>query len=463
MKNKTRINLKNNFKVKFDGLPNLKLDEVSSSGIIGVSPLNYNFLKAKVIVNIGDTVKQGQALFFDKKNPQVYFHSPISGIIKDIEYGPQRRLDLIKIEQNNKPAIKFSDLTLNKTSNIEFKSALLERGLWNGLIELPFYNIPSPDKIPPAIIIPLSHSEPFQPKLSTIIDNYEQDIINGIEWLKKLSPNISVFVDADEKINLDNISEHIKITRVNGDFASTSAGAFLYHMKSSAEENKAWICNWQHLVKISKTLSSNQYYNKALICLGGNQKKDNQHYLVQEGVALNDVFKLKNKKDRVICGGLFTGLHIENPSYLPLGIYAINVIDNDPKTEFLAFMQIGLEKPSFSRAYLSGVIGEATARLKDIPLPQFSELEYLTKTSTAVNGSDRDCVSCGFCEIVCPVDSLPQTLLRNAKVDDIEENMRLGLLDCSGCGACTYVCPSKIDLASTFINMKNNLYKELNA
>ncbi len=64
MKNKTRINLKNNFKVKFDGLPNLKLDEVSSSGIIGVSPLNYNFLKAKVIVNIGDTVKQGQALFF---------------------------------------------------------------------------------------------------------------------------------------------------------------------------------------------------------------------------------------------------------------------------------------------------------------------------------------------------------------------------------------------------------------
>ena len=53
--------------------------------------------------------------------------------------------------------------------------------------------------------------------------------------------------------------------------------------------------HWQHLVKISKTLSSNQYFNKTLICVGGNQK-DNQHYLVQEGIALNDIFKLKNKK-----------------------------------------------------------------------------------------------------------------------------------------------------------------------
>ena len=86
MKNKTRINLKNNFKVTFEGLPKLKLDEITSSGEIGVNPLNYNFIKAKVIVNIGDKVKQGQALFLIK-NPQVYFHSQF-GTIKDIEYGP---------------------------------------------------------------------------------------------------------------------------------------------------------------------------------------------------------------------------------------------------------------------------------------------------------------------------------------------------------------------------------------
>ena len=47
------------------------------------------------------------------------------------------------------------------------------------------YNIPDPSKTPPAIIISsLSHSEPFQPKLSTVINEYERDIIDGINWLK---------------------------------------------------------------------------------------------------------------------------------------------------------------------------------------------------------------------------------------------------------------------------------------
>ena len=112
-------------------------------------------------------------------------------------------------------------------------------------------------------------------------------------------------------------------------------------------------------------------------------------------------------------------------------------------------MQLGVDKPSYTTAYVSGIINKV--------LPQ------LTKASSALNGSNRDCVSCGYCEVVCPVDSVPQTLLRNTKTNDVEESMRIGLLDCSGCGACTYVCPSKIDLASTFINMKNQLFKELNA
>ena len=233
-------------------------------------------------------------------------------------------------------------------------------------------------------------------------------------------------------------------------FAATSAGSVAYHLKTDTKDNNAWICNWQHLVKIARTLSSNEYYNKTLICIGGNQLKDNQHYLITEGTSLKDLFSVDNPNDRIICGGLFTGLHIVNPEFLPIGTTSINIIDNDPQTEFLSFLQPGVDKPSYSTAYVSGVISKL--------LP-----EHRTKTSTAVNGSFRDCVSCGYCEVVCPVDTTPQTLLRNSKINDVEESMRIGLLDCSGCGACTYVCPSKIDLASTFVDMKNQLFKELSA
>ena len=164
MKKINKLKLKNNFNLKFVGEPTLSLKKVDSKNIVGICPLAYNFLKAKLVVKVGDHVKQGDALFYDKKNPQVYFHSPVSGEIKNITYGPQRRLDLIEIKQTNETPRQFNPIQQEKTDSIELKSALLERGLWNGFIELPFYNVPDPSKTPPAIVIPLSHSEPFQPK-----------------------------------------------------------------------------------------------------------------------------------------------------------------------------------------------------------------------------------------------------------------------------------------------------------
>ena len=192
-----------------------------------------------------------------------------------------------------------------------------------------------------------------------------------------------------------------------------------------------------------------------IISVGGNQTDDNHHYAVSEGIQLKKIFKLNDETNRVICGGLFSGLHLDNPQFLPLGVNAINIIDSDPQTEFMSFLQIGVKKPSFSTAYLSGVINKVLEKLMKSPIPN--------APSSALNGSHRDCVSCGYCEDVCPVNLTPQTLLRNTKANDVEESMRMGLLDCSSCGACTYVCPSKIDLSSSFSDMKSQLYKELNA
>ena len=200
-------------------------------------------------------------------------------------------------------------------------------------------------------------------------------------------------------------------------------------------------------MRIAKTFKDNKYYNKQLIAVGGNQDGDNQHYLVTEGAAVSSIVKKENQSDRLIFGGLFSGVHTSNEDYLPIGSDAINIIDNDPETEFMSFLQPGFEKPSYTTAYLSGFLN------KFKPTP----------TSSAVNGSERDCVSCGYCETVCPVDTLPQTILRNIKGGDVEEAMRFGLLDCSNCGVCTYVCPSKIDLSSIFSDARANLYKEVNA
>ena len=143
MKQKNHIKLKNNFNVTFNGQPSLKVKPLEPSDTVGISPLNYNFIKAKLVVKVGDEVKQGQSLFFDKKDPQIYFNSPVSGTITNIVYGPQRRLDLIEIQKKELKPLTFSKLSIKDATAVDFKSALLERGLWNGFIECPFYNIPT--------------------------------------------------------------------------------------------------------------------------------------------------------------------------------------------------------------------------------------------------------------------------------------------------------------------------------
>ena len=447
MKTLNNIKFKKRFDISFKGEPTLNIKEVEQKGNIGIVPEQFKFIKAKLVVKEGEEVQQGQAIFFDKKNPQVYFHSPVSGTVKNIVYGYQRKLELVEIEPNQAAPLEFQPVDIESLSTTQAKSVLLERGLWPYFLEMPFHNIPSPDATPPAIIVRFSNPEPFHAKLSTVINNVEDDLIKGIQFLQKITSKIVVIADAEEQMNLDAISEIAQVTRIKGDFSLFEHGSALYHVKDSVEENKSWVCDWQYLVKISQTLTNNQYANHQLICVGGNQEEDNQHYRVIEGMNIDAIVKKKNPTDRIIFGGLFSGLHIKAANYLPIGVDAINIIDSEPETEFMSFLQPGFDKPSFTTAYLSGFLNK------------FQK----TPTSTAVNGSERDCVSCGYCEDVCPVDSLPQNILRNVKGNDVEEAMKYGLLDCTSCGVCTYVCPSKIDLSSIFSDAKDQLYKEVTA
>jgi Na+-transporting NADH:ubiquinone oxidoreductase subunit A len=80
--------------------------------------------------------------------------------------------------------------------------------------------------------------------------------------------------------------------------------------------------------------------------------------------------------------------------------------------------------------------------------------------NTSLNGGGRSCISCGKCVSVCPVDIYPQLLMKSIYANDIEESMKLGLLDCMNCGLCTYVCPSKINLDTLIAGMQSNLEKE---
>ena len=70
-------------------------NKVNSVAILG---MDYVGMKPTMMVSEGDTVKLGQIIFTDKKNPGVNFTSPGAGVVKSINRGAKRALQSVVIE-----------------------------------------------------------------------------------------------------------------------------------------------------------------------------------------------------------------------------------------------------------------------------------------------------------------------------------------------------------------------------
>lgn len=89
---------------------------------------------------------------------------------------------------------------------------------------------------------------------------------------------------------------------------------------------------------------------------------------------------------------------------------------------------------------------------KDIPA-----LFALTRDETALIGHYRQCINCGLCVRVCPVNLVPGMLSLYCAKDRFETAERQGLLSCLECGCCDYVCPSRRPLVHLFRHAKQQL------
>ena len=86
------IKIKRGLDIKLQGKAEQTIVTVSSSGMYAIKPVDFIGLTPKLNVKVGDTVKVGTPLFFDKNRPEVKFVSPVSGTVADISRGEKRKI-----------------------------------------------------------------------------------------------------------------------------------------------------------------------------------------------------------------------------------------------------------------------------------------------------------------------------------------------------------------------------------
>ncbi len=184
-----------------------------------------------------------------------------------------------------------------------------------------------------------------------------------------------------------------------------------------------------------------------IITLSGPGFKDNPHLRVRIGTPVGYILEnhlVAADGYRIVLNSAMSGI-TWNDKNRPVGADTSNLIalEEEKEGQALFFARPGFRKDSYSHTFLADLF------------------PFQKETGTNLYGDRRACISCSFCEEVCPVGILPNLLHRYVDRDIIDEAiLRYEIYKCIDCGLCSYVCPSKIPVSFLIKEGKERLEKE---
>jgi Na+-transporting NADH:ubiquinone oxidoreductase subunit A len=447
-----KVLVKHGYDLHLEGAPSREFAILDPPAKVAVLPEKIGFIRPRLSVAVGDSVKVGSLLFADKEHPEVAFLSPGAGMVAGINYGPRRSIQSIVIElaseETHEPLGAVGEAALAGMDRGKLVSKLLSMGFWPRIRSLPFRCIAPPDETPPKIVVSLNGQEPFSPHPDVYLKGGEDLFAFGLKVLRRLAERVVVAApdrpDAMGSI-LPGATEAAGWLQVGGSFPALDPGTVVYHTKAGPEDNRSWFLDGQDVVMLGELLRTGKYPTDRIMVVAGTMARNRRHVKTRMGVPLSDLAGnagLVQGDCRYVVGGLLTGFRSGPEGFMGFYEDALNLVPEGADREFLSLFRPGYSKPSFSRTFLS----------------VFNKGEMATSCNT--HGELRACIACNHCSSVCPVEMLPQLTYKCLLADDLDGALAHGLLDCVECGLCTYVCPAKIDLASALRSARARYRKE---
>ncbi|MCD4722008.1 MAG: NADH-quinone reductase [Desulfobacula sp.] len=434
------------YKTILAGMPDMSVIQIPEPETVAVSAMDIPYIRPKLLVKENDPVKTGTPLFCDKRNKRIRYVAPGTGIVKHIVFGERRRLLEVVIGLDKKNEfIQFETLPLESIDTVprsKIIKLLQEGGLWQCFREFPFKDTADENHEPPMIIVSLNGNDLFSPHPRVILENNINSFEFGIKILSLLSKRIIVTSRRDNLDSLDRLNgfkEHI--THIVPDFyPAWDPGVVLYQLKRTREENRSWCISAEHLILVAKFLLTGRYPVKRVVTITrSNDKKP--HIITRQGAPVKNLIGNLDENS-LITTGRFNGRSVDPQTHIGFFENTLNIIKDNQKEELFGFIQPGLTKPTVSKTFFS----------------------CLTKTPKELDcnlhGEERACINCGCCVNICPVDLMPNFIIKALLSDEIEDALSYGLLDCCHCGLCSYACPSKIELTKLLFHGMDAHYKD---
>ena len=474
------ITIRKGLDLPVDGAAEWRLTDARSITTYAVKPTDFVGLTPRLVVEEGDTVHVGDALFVDKHDERIRFTSPVDGHVKAIVRGEKRKLLEVVVEADFKSAGSMgSD---DKSSPVpqsaeEIKAAMLQCGLWALLRQRPFGIVANPDDQPKAIFVSAFDSAPLAPDYDFALQGKETFFAKGLEALGKLTDGkVHICFRPNQKLaeQFSILNSQFSIHFVKGPHPAGNIGTQIAKIDPINKGEVVWTMNAQDVAMLGELVTTGVYRPEKVIAVAGPNIKNPHYYRIKAGACLAEIIKgqlLNNdyprmdaddaaKKNRIISGDILSGTQIAVDGFIGAYDDLVSILPEGDYYDFMGWLMPGVRKFSFSHTFLSGFMPKSTFKPMGIELPRF---ESLWKFDTNTHGDERPLVFTGNFERVFPFDIYPTQLIKACIVGDIDlmENLGIYEVEPEDFALCEFIDTSKTDIQAIIREALEQLRKEV--
>jgi Na(+)-translocating NADH:ubiquinone oxidoreductase A subunit len=446
------------YDVALAGRPSSSVDVLPEPQVLHLPLWSRRFSFSRLCVKDGQKVEPGRVLAEDPANYSIPLLAPRKGTVRLERVENHVTLEGVSRvpEQAYEPDENSPHAPKGMGSVGMKRYKLVGLGAWQFFREAHGGALPDPFGTPRAVIVSTLSLEPFQARGAVHIGKRLESFTRGLEHIQSLleyQPIYLVLPDVESDL-AERVRQTVRgyawvtVVTVPLNYPSDNVGVVARKLGlKHSEPGPVWAVGAGGVLAVDRALTLSLPSTVRLFTMGGPGAEEPRHLLGVTGYPLKAILgeRTDYARWRVLNGGALTGERLDpRQAGLDAECEGLTIVREHEGREFLGFMRPGLGKRSYSNCFVSVLRGV---------FPQ--------RQDTALNGEPRACISCQFCEEVCPCGLMPHLIHKCLYRDDLEEAERAGIDLCVDCGLCTYVCPSKIELRSQLIEGRQRVRSEL--
>ena len=418
------------------GVPEQHVSQASDIRHVAILGADYVGMRPSMLVQEGEQVIKGQALFEDKKNPGVMFTAPASGTVVAINRGERRVLQsvVIRIEGNEQREFaRFDAADLATLKREVVQTQLLESGLWTAFRTRPFSKSPVPGSVPAAIFVTAIDTNPLSADPQPLIFAQRKAFDAGLTLLTRLTAGkVHVCQASGGKLG-GHPQGQVTFNEFAGPHPAGLAGTHIHFLEPVSLTKQVWHLNYQDVIAIGKLFTEGELCSERVIAIGGPQAVKPRLVRTLLGADISELMsgETKEGENRLISGSVLSGRQASGAlAFLGRFHLQVSIVQEGREKELFGWVLPGADKFSVTRTTLGHFLRHK-----------------LFNFSTSTHGGERAMVPIGNYERVMPLDILPTLLLRDLLAGDSDSAQALGCLelDEEDLALCTYVCPGKYE------------------